>query len=244
MVDQGASTTELIRCIESIVRAGTVLQVDHGSARCRVQSGGLATNWLPWISLRAGDIRHWSPPSAGEQCIVFSPGGNMAAAFVLAGVFSDAIAVNGNTGDVERTTYPDGAVVEYDHASHALQASLPAGGTADITVPDAVKVRCKTADVTASDSATVHSQQITLDAPKTIATGELLVQGLLTYASGMVGGGAGPGGAVAVINGPVEVRNGDITLPGNDVIARGVSLANHQHDGVAKGGDLTGRPEA
>lgn len=242
MVDQGASTTELIRCIENIVRAGAVLQVDHGTARCRVQSGGLTTNWLPWISLRAGDIRRWSPPSPGEQCIVLSPGGNMASAFVLVGVFSDAIAANGATGDVERTTYPDGAVVEYDHARHALTASLPAGGTADITVPDSVTVRCKTADVTASDSATVHSQQITLDAPKTIATGELLVKGLLTYAAGLVGGGTGPGGAVAVIHGPVEVRNGNLTLPGNDVIAQGISLANHQHDGVAKGGALTGKP--
>ena len=242
MVDHGASTTELIRCIENIVRAGTVLQVDHAAARCRVQSGGLATNWLPWISLRAGDIRHWSPPSAGEQCIVFSPGGNMAAAFVLAGVFSDAVPANGDNGDVARTTYPDGAVVEYDHATHALLAALPAGGTADITVPDSVTVRCNTADVTASESATVHSQQITLDAPKTIATGELLVQGLLTYASGMVGGGAGPGGAVAVINGPVEVRNGDITLPANDVIAQGISLTAHKHDRVAPGDALTGRP--
>src|SRR4030095_7937038 len=98
MVEQGASNAELVRCIENIVRAGTVAQVDHGTARCRVQSGGLTTNWLPWISLRAGDIRRWSPPSAGEQCIVLSPGGNMASAFVLVGVFSDAVPANGATG--------------------------------------------------------------------------------------------------------------------------------------------------
>ena len=104
MVEQGASNAELVRCIENIVRAGTVLQVDPSAARCRVQSGGLTTNWLPWISLRAGDVRRWSPPSVGEQCIVLSPGGNMASAFVLVGVFSDSMAANGNTGDVERTT--------------------------------------------------------------------------------------------------------------------------------------------
>lgn len=242
MVDQGASNAELVRCIENIVRAGTIAQVDHAVARCRVQSGGLTSNWLPWLSLRAGDVRHWSPPSAGEQCIVLSPGGNMASAFVLVGIFSDAIAANGNTGNVERTTYPDGAVIEYDHAAHTLTATLPAGGTVDITVPDAVTIHCNTADVTASESATVHSQKITLDAPETIATGELKVMGLLTYAAGMVGGGSGPAGAVAVINGPVEVRNGDITLPGNDVIASGISLAAHVHTDVTPGSGTTGAP--
>ncbi|WP_431131085.1 hypothetical protein [Variovorax paradoxus] len=88
----------------------------------------------------------------------------MALAFVLSGVFSDGISDNGDNGDVERITYPDGAVIEYGHAAHALTATLPSGGTADITVPDSVTVHCKTADVTASESAKVHSQEISLDA--------------------------------------------------------------------------------
>ncbi|WP_431131087.1 phage baseplate assembly protein V [Variovorax paradoxus] len=66
MVSQGASNAELVRCIENIVRAGTIAQVDHSAARCRVKSGGLDTDWLPRISLRAGDVRRWSPPSPGQ----------------------------------------------------------------------------------------------------------------------------------------------------------------------------------
>jgi len=242
MVDQGASNAEIIRCIENIIRAGSVAQVDHPSARCRVTSGGLTSNWLPWLSFRAGDIRHWSPPSVGEQCLLLSPGGDIASAFVLVGIFSEALPANGSTADVERTTYPDGAVIEYDHAAHALTATLPAGGTVDITAPASIAVHCQTAEVTASDSATVHSQQITLDAPETIVTGELKVGGLLTYAAGMVGSGGASGGAVAVIDGPMEIRNGNITLPSNDVIANGISLTGHAHDKVTKGGDTSGGP--
>ncbi|SDI78195.1 phage baseplate assembly protein V [Variovorax sp. OV700] len=243
MVSQGSSNAELVRCIENIVRAGTIAQVDHGAARCRVKSGGLDTDWLPWISMRAGDVRRWSPPSSGEQCVVFSPGGNMASAFVLVGIFSDTIPANGDSGDVERTTYPDGAVIEYDHAAHALTATLPGGGTADITVPESVTVHCKTADVTASESATVHSQQITLDAPMTIATGQLLVQGLLTYTAGMAGSGAGPGGKTAQIDGDMEFVNGHgLATDGGDIVAGNISLLSHRTSGVVKGGDTSDGP--
>jgi phage baseplate assembly protein V len=243
MVSQGASNAELIRLIESLVRAGTVAQVDYNTARCRVKSGGLDTDWLPWISLRAGDVRRWSPPFAGEQCVVLSPGGNMASAFVLVGVFSDTMPANGDSADVERTTYPDGAVVEYDHAAHALKATLPGGGTADITVPDSVTVHCKTADVTARESAKVHSQEITLDAPKTIATGELIVQGLLTYTAGMAGSGAGPGGKTAQIDGDMAFVNGHgLTTDGGDIVAGGISLQKHLTSGVVKGGDISEVP--
>ncbi|BEP48543.1 hypothetical protein [Variovorax sp. V116] len=82
----------------------------------------------------------------------------MTSAFVLVGIFRDTVPANGSSGDVERTTYPDGAIIEYDHAAHALKATLPGGGPADITVPDSVRVHCKTADATASENAKVHSQ--------------------------------------------------------------------------------------
>lgn len=251
MVDKGASNADLVRCIENIVRAGSIMAVDHASSRCRVASGALTSDWLPWLSMRAGDVRRWSPPFVGEQCVMLSPGGNMAAALVLIGFFSDSNPANGDSADVERTTYPDGAVIEYDHAAHALKATLPEGGTADITVPDSITVRCKSAqvtcetvDVNASESATVHSQLITLDAPDTIATGNLTAMGLLTYAMGFVGTGVGATGKGAIIKGPVEVQEGDLTVPNNDVVAKGVSLVGHPHSDVQSGNDLSGGPVA
>jgi phage baseplate assembly protein V len=232
------SPTDLLRLIENLVRAGTVLAVDHKAARCRVSTGELETHWLPWFARRAGDVRHWSPPFVGEQCMVLSPGGDMTAGLVLVGLFSDSIPANGDNGNVERTTYPDGAVIEYDHAAHALKIELPGGGTANVIAPDSITVQCKTADVTASDSATVHSQQITLDAPDTLATGKLTVQGLLTWQGGMVGSGTGPSGAGAEIGCTIQMVNGA------DVVAGDISLKNHRTSGIQPGGGTSGVPVA
>ncbi|SFO51601.1 phage baseplate assembly protein V [Variovorax sp. OK605] len=243
MSGKAPSTVELQRLIENLVRAGTILAVDTEGYKCRVKSGGLETNWLRWFARRAGDVRHWSPPIVGEQCMVFSPGGDMAAGFVLVGIFSDGMPANGDSPNVERTTYPDGAVIEYDHAASALKATLPEGGTADITVPDSITVHCKTADVTASESAKVHSQEITLDAPMNIVTGQLLVQGLLTYTAGMAGSGAGPGGKTAQIDGDMAFINGHgIATDGGDIKAGEISLLNHRTSGVAHGGDTSDGP--
>nr|WP_256098928.1 phage baseplate assembly protein V [Variovorax sp. SG517] len=230
MSGKAPSPFELQRLIENLVRAGTIAEVDHASYRCRVKSGGLMTNWLSWFARRAGDVRHWSPPFVGEQCLVLSPGGDMASGFVLVGLFSDSVPANGNSPDVERTTYPDGAVFEYDHSASALKVTLPGGGTADITVPDSITVQCKTADVTASESAKVHSQEITLDAPKTITTGELVVQGLLTWLAGMEGYGVGPSGKGAQIDCDVDFINGHgIATDGGDIKAGDISLQDHGH---------------
>lgn len=241
MSEEAISTVELKRLIENLLRAGTIMAVDEPGYKCRVKSGGLETNWLRWFARRAGNVRHWSPPVVGEQCMVFSPGGDIAAGFVLVGVFSDGVPANGDSPEVERTTYPDGAVIEYDHATSALKATLPDGGTADITVPDSITVRCKTADVTASESAKVHSQEITLDAPMNIVTGQLLVQGLLTYTAGMAGSGMGPGGKTAQIDGDMEFVNGHgITTDGGDIVAGDISVQGHGHIEQDAGGRTAG----
>jgi len=131
--------------------------------------------------------------------------------------------------------------VEYDHAAHKLKVTLPAAGTADIEVPDAITVKCKTADVTASESAKVHSQEITLDAPKTIATGQLLVQGLLTFTAGMAGSGTGPGGKTAEIDGDMTFINGHgITTDGGDIVAGDISVQGHGHIEKDAGGRTAG----
>lgn len=237
------SPVELLRLIENLVRAGTVMAVDHGAHLCRVKSGGNETNWLPWFARRAGDVRHWSPPFVGEQCMVLSPGGDMASGFVLVGLYSDSMRANGSSGDVERTTFPDGAVFEYDHVAHALKVTLPGGGTADITVPDSITVKCKTADVTASESAKVHSQEITLNAPRTVATGEMVVQGLLTWQAGMVGSGVGPSGKGAQVNCNMAFIDGHgITTDGGDIVAGDISLQRHRTADVVAGGDISGGP--
>lgn len=199
---------DIIRRIENIVRAGTVVAVDLVNARCRVQSGGLTTAWLSWYSCRAGTVRRWSPPSVGEQCIVLSPGGETAAGVVLYGINSDAHPAPDDAPAVDSATYADGATISYDQSSHTLKASLPAGGIAEISAPAQI---------------TLRSQNIVLDAELTSITGMLNVQKLLTFLGGMSGraaAGSGAGSAAEIIG----------TIKADEVLAGDISLRGHHHE--------------
>ncbi len=119
------SLIDLLRRLENLLRPGTIHAVDHASARVRVASGGLLTDWLPWFERRAGNVRTWSPPSVGEQCLVLSPGGDPANGMVLVGIASDEHPAPSTHPNIERTHYPDGTTVEYDHAAHTLRIDAP-----------------------------------------------------------------------------------------------------------------------
>lgn len=198
---------DLIRRIESLVRVGTVASVDLQAARCRVQTGQLTTDWLPWYAMRAGAVNRWSPPTVGEQCIVLSPGGDTVAGLVLYGLYSNAQPAADERASIDSVTYADGAVVSYDQAAHKLTATLPAGGSAEIVAPQQIKLT---------------SSHIVLEADHTDITGTLTVQGLLTWLAGMAGSGTAAGGSgnAAVITGTVQA---------DDMLAGNISLQGHHH---------------
>lgn len=128
------------RLLENLIRLGTVAEVDPVKARVRVQSGGITTTWLPWLAPAAGADREWTPPTFGEQVMVLSPSGVLAQGVVLRGLFSSLIPANGDREALRRTTYRDGAVIEYDSAAHALRAQLPAGGTAALVATGGIRI--------------------------------------------------------------------------------------------------------
>src|SRR5690606_29354382 len=106
------------------------------------------------------------------------------------------------------------------------EVRLKASGDVIINSPGLVQVNCTTAEINASES-------VTIDTPQTTVTGDMLVQGVFTYVSGMVGSGS-TGGATASITGNVVVSD--------DVVASGISLVNHTHGGVQSGSSNTDVP--
>lgn len=174
------NTADLTRRLENLIRFGTIAEVDPATARCRVQTGGLLTGWLPWLAARAGTDRDWDAPSVGEQCMVLSPSGDPATGVVLLGLYSTANPAPDNDPKRHRRTYRDGAVIEYDTESHTLRATLPASGKADITVPDGVTIL---GDVTITGLVTVSED--------VVAAGISLVQHVH---GGVMSGGATTGG--------------------------------------------------
>ncbi len=132
--------TDLLRRLENLIRLGAIAAVDHQAARCTVKSGGLSIPNLPWLALRAGDSSDWDPPTVGEQCILIAPSGEPAQGIVLVGLYSQQRPAPSNSATVRRRKYPDGAVIDYDHATHTLSATLPAGGQAQLTAPGGVTI--------------------------------------------------------------------------------------------------------
>jgi phage baseplate assembly protein V len=123
-----------------VIQVGTVASIDHAARTCTVQLGDLETGDLPWVALLAGRVKLWCPPSAGEQCAVLCPEGDLDNGLVLPGIYSDANSPSTSDPDVFELEFPDGAIISYNHATHALTVTLPEGGTAALTAPGGVTI--------------------------------------------------------------------------------------------------------
>lgn len=218
------SLADHARRIESIIRTGTIAAVDHGAVRCKVRSGGLLTTWLPWIAIRAGTTRTWSPPTVSEQVLLLCPSGEPAAGIVLLGLNSDSIDTPSHSQDEWVIDFPDHARITYNHATGAFSVT-----------------GIKTALIEASESVTVDTPETHITGNVTI-DGDLLVKGmgtimdLFTYLSGMAGFGIVEGKDVAaIIDGPFNQINGPLS-------SNGVTLQTHTHTGVHGGSDNSGPP--
>lgn len=163
---------ELSRRLENLIRFGTVHSVDHAARRCRVQSGGLVTQWLPWMERRAGETTTWDPPTVGEQCVVLSPSGEPGGGLVFYGVPSDEIDTPSHAPEQHVIKFPDGATFTYNHAASHLEIT----GIATATI--------------------VAAESVTLDTPLTHCTGRLTADDLLTYNNGLAGTGGSNGSAI------------------------------------------------
>ncbi|MDE8034643.1 phage baseplate assembly protein V [Actinobacillus equuli subsp. equuli] len=147
------NTAEQERQLTNIVRLGTIAEVDCDKALARVTSGGITTDWLPWLTQRAGTTISWNPPTIGEQCIVLASSGELTTAVILLGLYtSNAPSKN---PDEWLFYFPDGATLMYNHSSGHF----------------ALK-NCKTAEVFAS-------QSVTADTPHFICTGDVTIKGNL-----------------------------------------------------------------
>ncbi|MCJ9428548.1 phage baseplate assembly protein V [Kordiimonas marina] len=150
---------DIRRRVDNLIRFGTIAEVDLVKARCRVTMGTLTSGWLPWKTARAGGDRTWWPPEKDEQVMVLAPGGDLAQAFALSGLFSDASPAPDQSADLSGIFYSDGAKILYDRAAHALTADLPAGGTAHINADGGITLTGPTRiEGTLEVTATVHAQ--------------------------------------------------------------------------------------
>ena len=191
---------ETERILANIIRLGAVSELDEANARVRVKVGGLTTDWLPWVTARAGATRTWSAPRPGEQVVVLAPYGDPAQAVVLPAIYQDDHPAPATTKDAEHVVFPDGSTVDYNSATNTLEVTVAGSGR--------VIVNCKEATINAETS-------VTLNTPQTTCKGKLTVEGLLTYLAGMQG--STGSGAAATISGNVAFAGGSLTHNGKNI---------------------------
>ena len=153
-----AAIAELTRRIDNLLRLGTVAEVKGDL--CRVKSGELLTQFRPFFTSRAGTAKTSWRPTVGEQVMLLSLSGDLTNAYILPALYSDENPEPDDSANRDRTVYPDGAVIEYDPDTSALNVS-----------------GIKTANVQASEL-------VTIDCPNSVFTGNLQVKKKLTVDQG------------------------------------------------------------
>jgi uncharacterized Zn-binding protein involved in type VI secretion len=109
--------SETDRRLSGMLMFGTVEAVDHDNARVRVRAGEWISDWLPWNSLAAGEVRHWRPPSIGEQVIILSPSGRPEQAGVIPGFYTTQHAAPSNDDKTVLWELPCGFQLHYPRGS-------------------------------------------------------------------------------------------------------------------------------
>jgi len=248
---------ELERRLSNTIRPGTVLEADYAKARLRVTMGDNTSAWLPWLTSRAGEDRTWHAPEVGEQVIVMAPGGELSAGYVMpGGVYKNDYPANADKAEISRTTYKDGAVIEYDREAHAHLIELPEG-SATVKVGDDAQTEITPEKITAkvgSDAKTEITAskilaQIGSDAKSEITASKIThtlgSSSKIEITSGSVKITVG-GTTLEIASGGITIT-GSITQTGNYdqtglMKSNGITLSTHTHGGVTNGTSITAVP--
>lgn len=206
-------SADIRRLINNLIRVGVVTAVDAKKG-CRVQTGDLETDWLNWITLRAGQTRTMNAPSVGEQVIILSIGGELTTAFVLTGIFSNEHAEPTDSLTADHRTYSDGAVIEYEPATGHLKAV----GITLATLEASEHIQATAPQITVN-----ASEQIQLNTPTVICSDNLICATLNVTEGGNM--------------------TGNITHTGGAFSSNGVVIDDHDHGGVQRGGSRTDGPQ-
>ncbi|OAM06094.1 MAG: baseplate assembly protein V [Wolbachia endosymbiont of Dactylopius coccus] len=124
MLDHSFAISELSRELANIIRIGVVKEVDYEKAKVRVKIGEFLTDYLPWITSKAGKDRDWSPLDIDEQVMVFSPLGELSLGVVLGGIYQEKYPARENKKEINSIKFQDGTKFTYDKGKHHLEIEV------------------------------------------------------------------------------------------------------------------------
>jgi len=159
--------TEIMRLITNLIRTGIVSEVDTVNWLCRVKTGDLETNWINWLTCRAGNTRTWWQPSIGEQVVLLSLGGNLETAFALPAIYSDAFPPPDYSENGSTTVFNDGGWFQYEP------------DTGQLLIKNIKSVR-----IEAADGIQLITGQLGVDARQMLINSETVMNGAVTHGGG------------------------------------------------------------
>lgn len=155
--------TEIMGLITNLIRTDTVSDVDTANWLCRVKTGGLETNWINWLTCRAGKTWTWWQRSIGEQVVLLSLGGNLETAFALPAIYFDAFPPPDYSENGSTTVFNDGGWFQYE--------------------PDPGQLRIKnikSVRIEAADGIQLIINQLGIDASQMLINSETVMNGSVT----------------------------------------------------------------
>ena len=159
----------------AMLREATVVEVDLAAGTVVCETGEVRTAPVAFASGRAGATRIWSPPSVGEQVLLFCPDGDIERAVPFGAIPKDAYPPAGD-GLTELIAFDDGARIAYDPEAHHLEFALPDGATVAILGTGGVSI-----DV--GSAALAITGRVTIDGDASVTgklecAGDILAEGV------------------------------------------------------------------
>lgn len=115
------NTADLNRRLESLLRLGTIAEVDHAAHKIRVQSGDLKTNWLDWPAEIGRNYTRWRPLRIGTQVLLGCISGDPAQAQIIGMLYTDAFNTPSDDPDIDLIQFDDGSYIKHTHSANKLE---------------------------------------------------------------------------------------------------------------------------
>lgn len=156
----------------NLLRVGRVAEADYPKGLIRVaieedeESGEalLLTDWIPWLTQRAGKDRFWWAPEVGEAVVVMAPSGEISQGFAMPGAFSTDYPQIEDKETIQKTQFEDDSIIQYDREAHEYKIDLTAAqGRIVILVQEAQVEAQGDVNVTAEGNVTVTASRIDLN---------------------------------------------------------------------------------
>jgi len=135
--------SEILSLLRNLIHIGTLSAIKLNDGLCRVDTGNNTTDWLHWLSERAGKTRSWNAPPVGKEVLVLCLRGELDTGFLLPGIFSHDNPAPSASANALHWSFPDDAVIEYEPETGKLKAT----GIQTATIEAAVKILLSTPEV-------------------------------------------------------------------------------------------------